>query len=89
MMLGKVVGTLNATIKHETYRGHKILVVQPIEPSGHSLGDSLVTVDTVQAGIGDTVLVMREGNGVRQILGQQILPIRSIIVGVVDQVETA
>lgn len=87
-MLGKVIGTLNATIKHESYRGRKILVVQPIDAAGRPSGDSLVTVDTVQAGIGDTVLVMREGNGVRQILGEQTLPIRSIIVGVVDQVET-
>ena len=51
-------------------------------------GDSFLAVDRVQAGVGDTVLVNQEGNGARQLLkmGQQV-PIRSLIVGVVDEVQ--
>ena len=87
MMLGRVVGTVTSTIKHPTYVGHKLLVVQPITERDTPDGDSLLAIDTVQAGVGDKVLVMREGNGVRQILRQKALPIRSLIVGIVDEVD--
>ena len=54
---------------------------------GASIGTSFLAVDDVQAGPGDVVLVMQEGNGVRQLLqmGSQV-PIRSLIVGIVDRV---
>jgi ethanolamine utilization protein EutN len=87
MKLCRVLGTVVATAKHPTYDGHKLLVVQPLDEKGERAGASFLAVDVVQAGVGDLVLVMSEGNGVRQILKQQILPIRSLIVGIVDQVE--
>jgi microcompartment protein CcmK/EutM len=87
MRLCRVLGTVVATAKHPTYHGHKLLVVQPLDEKGERVGSSFLAVDVVQAGVGDLVLVMSEGNGVRQILKQQILPIRSLIVGIVDQVE--
>ena len=87
MRLCRVLGTVVATAKHPTYHGHKLLVVQPLDEKGERAGSSFLAVDVVQAGVGDLVLVMSEGNGVRQILKQQILPIRSLIVGIVDQVE--
>jgi microcompartment protein CcmK/EutM len=61
--------------------------VQPVDDRGGDLGSSFLAVDDVQAGVGDLVLVMQEGNGVRQLLkmGSQV-PIRSLIVGIVDQV---
>ncbi|MBI5477836.1 MAG: EutN/CcmL family microcompartment protein [Deltaproteobacteria bacterium] len=87
MRICRVLGTVVATAKHPTYLGHKVLVVQPLDEQGERQGSSFLAVDVVQAGVGDLVLVMSEGNGVRQILKQQILPIRSLIVGIVDQVE--
>lgn len=67
-----------------------MFVVQPIDELGRDVGASFVAVDTAQAGVGDTVIVLTEGNGVRQILGQgDIVPIRSVIVGIVDSVDTA
>ncbi|MBI4512443.1 MAG: EutN/CcmL family microcompartment protein [Deltaproteobacteria bacterium] len=88
MKLCRVTGNLVATVKHPTYVGHKIMLVQPVDESGHDQGTSFVAVDLVQAGPGDRVLVMQEGNGVRQILKEQKLPIRSVIVGIVDEVDT-
>ena len=86
----RVVGPMWASVKHPAYAGHPLFVVQPLDDAGKDTGNSFVAVDHVQAGVGDTVIVLTEGNGVRQILKQgDIVPIRSIIVGIVDHVETA
>jgi microcompartment protein CcmK/EutM len=79
-----------ATVKHPAFAGKSLFVVQPIDEVGKDVGASFVAVDQVQAGIGDRVLVLTEGNGARQILKQgDIVPIRSVIVGIVDHVENA
>ena len=85
MKLCRVIGTVVATAKHPVYEGQRLMVVEP----EHG-GASFLAVDRVQAGPGDRVLVMSEGNGVRQLLqmGSQV-PIRSLIVGIVDQVDQA
>ncbi len=85
----RVVGPMWASVKHPAYAGRTLLVVQPLDEHGGDVGASFVAVDHAQAGAGDKVLVLTEGNGVRQILkaGDQV-PIRSLIVGVVDEVAT-
>jgi ethanolamine utilization protein EutN len=79
-----------ASVKHPAYVGRTLLVVQPLDELGQDAGASFVAIDQVQAGAGDKVIVLTEGNGVRQILkaGDQV-PIRSAIVGIVDEVDTA
>lgn len=89
MRIAKVVGTVVATIKHPTYHARTTLLCQPLTPQGKAEGAPVVAVDHVQAGVGDTVLVLTEGNGVRQLLGADAGPIRSLIVGIVDAVELA
>lgn len=86
----RVLGTVVSTVKHPTYAGQKLMVVQPVDERGDDIGTSFLAVDRVQAGAGDKVIVMSEGNGVRQLMqmGKQ-LPIRSLIVGIVDQVDAA
>ncbi len=90
MIYCRVVGPMWASAKHPAFVGRTLLVVQPLDEHGASTGASFVAVDHAQAGVGDKVLVLTEGNGVRQILkaGDQV-PIRSLIVGIVDAVETA
>jgi microcompartment protein CcmK/EutM len=79
-----------ASAKHPAYVGHTLFVVQPLDERGGDAGASFVAIDHAQAGVGDKVLVLTEGNGVRQLLkAGDLVPIRSIIVGVVDHVETA
>lgn len=87
MTLARVIGTVVSTVKHPDYRGLKLFVMQPVDEFGRETDVSFLAVDVVQAGIGDLVLVNREGNGARQIFGKPILPIRSVIVGVVDEVQ--
>ncbi len=88
MKLCRVLGNVVATAKHPVYEGQRLLIVQPIEPSGEAKGASFLAVDWAQAGPGDRVLVMSEGNGVRQVvqMGSQV-PVRSLIVGIVDEVD--
>lgn len=88
MRICKVLGPVVSTAKHPVYQGRKLLAVQPLDEDGGPAGASIIAVDDVQAGRGDVVLVLQEGNGVRQLLrmGQQV-PIRSLIVGIIDRVE--
>ncbi len=87
MRMCRVIGNVVATVKHPVYHGQKLMVVQRIDEHGNDVGESFLAVNRVQAGPGDRVLVMSEGNGVRQLMkmGQQV-PIRSVIVGVVNAV---
>ena len=87
MRIARVVGTVVSTIKHPAYHALKLYVVQPIDHKGNPDGDDYLAVDVVQSGVGDTVLVMTEGNGARQIFASPVLPIRSVIVGVIDEIE--
>ena len=89
MRLCRVIGNVVATVKHPVYHGQRLLIVQPVDEAGGDIGTSFLAVDRVQAGPGDTVLVLGEGNGVRQILQMgDAVPIRSLIVGIVDRVES-
>jgi ethanolamine utilization protein EutN len=88
MILGKVCGTIYSTINHPFYDAKKLLIVDKLDLDGNRSGDYLIAVDSVGvgAGFGETVLVIDEGNSARQIVGDTQAPIRSIIVGIVDEV---
>tara|TARA_B100000959_G_scaffold230003_1_gene245869 strand:- start:105 stop:389 length:285 start_codon:yes stop_codon:yes gene_type:complete len=87
MRIARVIGTVVGAAHHPAYESHKILVVKPEQPNGKGAGSAFIAVDQVQAGVGDRVLVLTEGNGVRQILGADSGPIRSLIVGIIDHIE--
>jgi ethanolamine utilization protein EutN len=86
MILGRVVGSVVSTVKLEIFQGYKILVVQPVQPDGAPRGKAVLALDTVQAGTGDTVLVIDEGNSARLIIDDPMAPVRCVIAGIVDQV---
>ena len=87
MTLGRVIGNVVSTAKVEALFGYKILMVQPIDPEGNDAGSVTLALDSVQAGEGDTVLIIDEGNSARMIVGDSMAPIRTMIVGIVDQVQ--
>ena len=88
MVLAKVVGNVVATQKDRRYEGARILLVQPINPDGTRAGDELLALDSVDAGIGDTVVVVREGwSASTAATGEPGAAIDSAIIGVVDEVE--
>ena len=99
MKICRVVGTVVGAAHHPAYDSHKPLVVAPLDEAGEPAGASFLAVDTVQAGVGDQVLVNQEGNGAGQILmrhgtppgipeGERRPPIRSLIVGIIDEVDS-
>ncbi|MCB1163730.1 MAG: EutN/CcmL family microcompartment protein [Candidatus Krumholzibacteriia bacterium] len=79
MILGRVAGRITSTIHHPSVKGQRLLRVDRLDGSGY-----LIAMDSVGAGAGETVLVLDEGNGARQVLGDPAAPVRSIIVGIVD-----
>jgi len=86
MILGKVLGTVVTTISHRDYKNRRLLVVQPLCLPGEAPSEDFIALDNTQAGIGDTVLVNREGNGARQVLKNPDACVISVIVGIVDSV---
>jgi ethanolamine utilization protein EutN len=87
LVIAKVIGTVVSTIKHPAYHGYKLQLVQPMHLTDEALEEAFLALDNAHAGIGDTVLVMREGNGARQITQIKDAPIISMIVGILDSVE--
>ena len=86
MILGRVTGSVVSTIHHPLVEGQKLLLAERLDASGKPTGGYLIAMDAVGAGKGETVLILDEGSGARQILGDDEAPIRSIIVGIVDDV---
>ena len=84
MTLCKVIGTIVATQKNEHLKNHKHLIVQPVDLEGNLIGRDIIALDSVDAGVGDTVLVVQEGQGAAQVLKDKQAPVHSIIVAVVD-----
>jgi len=89
MIIGKVVGSIVSTIKLESFNRQKILLVTPTDKDENKTGDTIVAVDTVRAGVGDMVIVIAEGRSAAEILDYDYrIPIRSVIVGIIDKVDT-
>jgi microcompartment protein CcmK/EutM len=90
MYIGQVRGTVVATIKNELFHGRKLLVVTRLDLDGTLTPKYDIAVDMVQAGVGDRVLVLDEGNSARQIVDRE--PdgaIRAVVVGIVDDISLA
>jgi microcompartment protein CcmK/EutM len=90
LLLAKVKGNIVSTQKNENLKGHKLLLVHPIDLDGNYLGEKdIIAIDLIDSGIGDTVIVTQEGAAVVLILGHRRAPVHSIIVANVDQINLA
>lgn len=87
MHIGRVSGTVVATIKDRVFEGRKLLIVDHLTPEGEPTGHYWIAVDDVQAGVGDIVMVIDEGNSARQVVGMDPAPIRAVVVGIVDEID--
>ncbi|MGZ4986507.1 MAG: EutN/CcmL family microcompartment protein [Limisphaerales bacterium] len=88
MIIGTVKGDIVSIINHPFYNGKRMLVVEKEDFAGKADGYIIAIDGGVGAGVGDRVLMIDEGNSARQIIGDVNAPLRSIIVGVVDHIET-
>lgn len=88
MFICRVVGDVVSTIKNEHLRGHKLLLVQPVDVDGVTeKGETMIAVDKVDAGPHDLVLVNREGGSARMLLDNAKIPVQAVIVGVIDDID--
>jgi ethanolamine utilization protein EutN len=86
MFLARVIGSVVSTVKHEFYLGEKLLLVQRVDPDLKDVGLPTVIIDGQQAGIGDIIFVVDEGNSARQIKNSPGAPVRSANLGIVDEI---
>ena len=87
MIFARITGSVVSTIHHTIVDGRRLLLAEVLDMDGEPTGDYLIAMDVVGAGMGETVLVLDEGNGARQVLEDANAPIRSVVVAIVDEVE--
>ena len=86
MKIGRVAGTVVSTINSEVFDHRRLLLCDVLSPDGEPTGDYIIAVDVVDAGAGEQVLILDEGNSARQIVEVDPAPIRAVVVGIVDDV---
>lgn len=86
MTLGKVIGTVWATKKDEQLVGMKLQLVQELGLDGKLKDRFVVAVDSVGAGVGETVL-FAQGSSARQTELTQGKPVDAVITAIVDKVD--
>ncbi len=86
MILARVTGSVTSSDRDPELAAYRLLVVQPLGVDLESEGEEVIAIDRVDAGVGDRVLVVREGNAARQITEREKIPLQNIVIGVVDDV---
>jgi len=87
MLIARVVGNVVATQKNAKLEGSKLMLVQPLGLDGLARGGTVLAIDSVNAGIGDRVLLVQDGKAAMQALGRGLAAVDAAIVGVVDSVD--
>lgn len=86
MLLARIVGTVVATRKDPRLLSTKLMLARPVDPKGKAEGNYLVAVDTVDAGVGETVLIV-SGSSARMAAGMKDTPVDAAIVGIIDTID--
>jgi ethanolamine utilization protein EutN len=86
MKIGRVCGTVVSSIQHRIFEGRRLLMVQLEDPAGKAVGEPIIAINAIDAGAGERVLLIDEGNSARQILSAPDAPIRTLIVGIIDEI---
>src|SRR5216683_4109535 len=88
MILAKVLGNIVATQKNSRYENARVMLCEQITPEGEAAGNTVLALDAVDAGVGDTVLIVQEGWSASTVAtGKPGAAIDSAIVGVVDRID--
>ncbi len=87
MKLARVVGNVVSTLKHDSYYGKKLLLVEAIKPNGEPAAPATVAVDYVGAGEGELVLLGAAPGAAKLVFGIEIAPIKDMVMGIIDEVE--
>jgi microcompartment protein CcmK/EutM len=87
VLIARVVGTVVSTQKNEKLQGTKLLLVQPLDLAGQPQGGAVLAFDSVDAGVGDKVLLVQEGKAAQLLLDRGVAAVDAAVVGVVDTVD--
>jgi microcompartment protein CcmK/EutM len=87
MQIARVVGTVVSSHKNSKLEGAKLMLVQPLDLEGGERGAAILAIDSVDAGVGDRVLLVQDGKAAMQALGRGLAAVDAAIVGVIDAVE--
>jgi ethanolamine utilization protein EutN len=87
LFLGKVIGNIWSTKKYEAIRNFKLMLVQPVNSDLKKTGDTIVAVDTVGSGPGETIFYITASEAVIP-LPVDMAPVDASIVGIVDSINT-
>jgi ethanolamine utilization protein EutN len=85
MQLGTVIGHATSTVKHPSFVGWRLVIVQPLNAQRQPEADPVVAIDRFNAGAGQTVVVNSDGKGARECIDDQKSPVRWFVVGVLDE----
>jgi len=85
MKIGRVAATVVSTICSPFYEGRRLLLVDLLDLAGEPTGKYIIAVDAVDAGMGDPVLILDEGNSARQIFAAKDAPVRALVAGIIDE----
>ena len=85
MQIARVIGQAVATVKHPSFRGWKLLLVQPLHESRTPDGEPLLAIDAVGAGANELVILSSDGAGARALVGDRKSPARWAVIGICDR----
>src|SRR5437764_15299989 len=85
MQLGTVIGHATSTIKHASFSGLRLVIVQPLNQAREPEADPVLAVDKLGSGVGNMVMLDTDGRGVRELVGDAKSPARGFVVGIIDQ----
>jgi ethanolamine utilization protein EutN len=84
MFIARIDGSITSTVMHKSLRGQRLLIGQRLEADGTAVGEPLVLIDDLGAGLTSQVLVTTDGDLARQKLADNTTPSRMIVVGIID-----
>ena len=87
MIICRVIGDIVSTVKNKEFTGKKIMIVQPLDLEDQAESEAFLALDSVQAGIGERVLVMREGGSARIVFNNNNIPVQAVITAIVDGID--
>ncbi len=87
MKLGRVVGNVVSTLKHDAYQARTLLLVEPVTPDGTSEGPAKICIDYVGAGVGELVIMGGAPGVAKSVFELKVAPIKDLVMGIIDEVE--
>ncbi|GHB98454.1 EutN/CcmL family microcompartment protein [Cerasicoccus arenae] len=85
MIRARVEGNVVSTVCHQTMKGWRLLICQPLDGDGKDSGQPVMAIDPQGAGVGSTIVITTDGKGVREFLGVDKTPIRNMILAIEDE----